>query len=118
MPGKPGYYNSINKVSSGKTSSNFSYLRNATRRKNNNNNTTNNNKANNNKSRRNNNNSNNNKSRYSNNSNAEGLTVGQLKEKLEGVPNKTPVYHVEFGGLTRSHSAYLDDKNRFTIDSD
>lgn len=63
-------------------------------------------------------NNNNNKSCYSNNSNAEGLTVGQLKAKLEGVPNKTPVYHVEFGGLTRSRSAYLDDHNRFTIDSD
>ncbi len=54
----------------------------------------------------------------------DGLTVGQLREALNGVADETPVYHVEFGGLTRSTSASLDtdvnnnndERERFVIE--
>ncbi len=43
-----------------------------------------------------------------NNNNTSGLTVSQLKEVIKDLPGETPVFHVEFGGITRSQDATVE----------
>ncbi len=57
---------------------------------------------------------NNNNSNNSNN-NASGLTVGELKKAIKDLADKTPVYHVEFGGITRSNEVEVEKKKRVII---